>query len=261
MPKVKKSDLLENAEIEVAKEALILLVAIIAIVTVISIWGIFNISHNFSGSVYYTLSSLVDVNNEGAALAIIGAVAPFGSAFDQIIGIEFLDGIVKVLLIGFVVAVFMNALTSIDINSKINSIRSSRLEDHVILCGYSGLGEQVIDELYEKKKRFVVVEKSQTRLEELNESGYTALEGDFTDINVLKKAGTDKASAIVFCADSDITNLMGILAARKINKDITIICRAREEFSVTKMQRAGADLCIIPELVAGVELGNKLVVI
>ncbi len=254
-----KSGVPESTEVTVAKEALILLVALIAMVTVLSIWGTYDVSHSFYGSVYYTLSSLIDVNNEGAALAILSQLAPFGSAFYTLVGIELLDGIVKVVLIGFIVAVLIDALMRVDISSRINSLRSSRLDGHIVLCGYSGLGEDVVDQLSDEKKPFVVVEKDATKLEELNERGYTALEGDFTDINVLRKAGVEKASAVVFCAETDITNLMGILAARKINKDVTIISRAREDFSVTKMQRAGADLCIIPELVAGLELGNKLV--
>ena len=259
MPKVKKGDVLESAEVEVAKEALVLLVALIAIVAVLSIWGIYAVSHDFSGSVYYTLSSLIDVNNEGSAFSIITSLVPFGGAFYEVVGIELVDGVVKVVLIGFIVAVVINALTSIDISSKINSLKSSRLERHIILCGYSGLGEQIIEQLEGKRRNFVVVERNPTRLEELNERGYTALEGDFTDINVLRKAGVEKAKSIIFCAESDITNLMGILAARRLNKELSIISRAREEFSVTKMQRAGADLCIMPEIVAGLELGNRLV--
>jgi voltage-gated potassium channel len=217
------------------------------------------VSHEAYGSVYYTLSSLADINNEGFAFAIITSLAQFGGAFYQIVVIELLDGVVKVVVIGFVVAVVINALTKVDISSRINSMRSGRLGRHIVLCGYSGLGERVVDQLGREGKRFVVVEKSQTKLEELGERGYTALEGDFTDINVLRKAGVERAGAVVFCADSDFTNLMGILAARRLNREFTIISRARDTQSVVKMQRAGADLCVIPELVAGLELGNKLV--
>jgi hypothetical protein len=259
VPKVKSAEKLESAEVEIAKEVLLLLSGIIIIIAVLSVFGIYSISHDFAGSVYYTVSSLIDLNSEGYAFNIITSVAPFGAAFYTVAGIELLDGIVKVVLIGFLVAVLIDALTSLDITSKINVLRSRRLDRHVILCGYSGLGEQIVEQLVQKDRDFVVVDKSQTKLEELNERGYTALDGDFTEIGVLRKAGADRASAIVFCAESDITNLMGILGARSINRELMIVSRAREEFSVAKMQRAGADLCIIPELVAGVELGNKLV--
>ncbi len=261
MAAVKSGVALESTEVEIAKEVLLLLAGLIIIIAVLSVWGIYSVSHDFAGSVYYTVSSLIDLNNEGYALSIISSLVPFGPAFYTVTGIELLDGVAKVVLIGFLVAVLIDALTSVDINSKINVLRSSRLEKHVILCGYSGLGEQIVEQLVEKDRQFVVVDRNPTKLEELNERGYTALDGDFTDIKVLRKAGAEKASAILFCSESDITNLMGILAARRLSKDLMIVSRAREEFSVTKMQRAGADLCIIPELVAGVELGNKLVAI
>ena len=95
-------------------------------------------------------------------------------------------------VIGFIVAVVINALTELDIGSKINSMKSGRLGGHIVLCGYSGLGERIVDQLREKGKRFVVIEKNPTKLEELGERGYTALEGDFTDINTLRKAGAEQ---------------------------------------------------------------------
>ncbi|MDE1865412.1 MAG: NAD-binding protein [Candidatus Micrarchaeota archaeon] len=261
MARVKNGMAIESADVEVAREVLALVAGLIIIIALLSIFVTYSVSHDFIGSVYYTISSLIDLNNEGYAFAIITSLQPFGSAFYTVAGIELLDGVAKVVLIGFLVAVLIDALTSLDINSKINVLKSSRLEKHVVLCGYSGLGEQISEALKDKNRRLVVVEKSPTKLEELNERGYTALDGDFTDMEVLRKAGVERASSVVFCSDSDITNLMGIVAARRLNREIMVVSRAREEFSVTKMQRAGADLCIIPELVAGVELGNKLVAI
>lgn len=258
MPKIKE-EAIESADVEIAKEVLFLLSGLIILIALFSVWVIYSASHNLQGSVYYTIASLIDVNSEGYAAAIMAGIAPFTIPFYELILVELVDGIAKVVLIGFIVAVVINALTNIDINSKINWLRSGRLNKHVVLCGFSGLGEQIVDQLSAKKRPFLVIDKSQTKLEELNERGHTALDGDFTNIETLRKAGVEKASAVIFCAETDITNLMGILAARKLNKEITVISRARDAFTVAKMQRAGADLCIIPELLAGLELGNKLV--
>ncbi len=259
MAKIARAEAPDSAEVEIAKEVLILLSVIIVVALTFSVWVTYTVSHDAFGSVYYTLSSLLDVNNEGYAFAIITSLAQYGAPFYEIVAVELLDGVMKVVVIGFVVAVVINALTRLDIGSKINSMKSGRLKGHIVLCGYSGLGERIVDSLKEKGSPFVVIEKSQTKLEELGERGQTALEGDFTDINILRKAGVERAGAIVLCADSDFVNLMGILAARKLNKELVIICRARDELSVVKMQRAGADLCVVPELVAGLELGRKLV--
>jgi voltage-gated potassium channel len=256
---IKKAEGPDSAEVEIAKEVLILLAVIIVVAITLSVWITFVLSHDAFGSIYYTLSSLLDVNSEGATASIIAALPQFGAAFYEIAAVELLDGVVKVVVIGFVVAVVINALTKLDIGSKINSMRSGRLKGHIVLCGYSGLGERLVESLEERKSQFVVIEKDATKLEELGERGYTVLEGDFTDINTLRKAGAEKAGAVIFCADSDFTNLMGILAARKLSRELMIISRARDQNSVVKMQRAGGDLCVIPELVAGLELGQKLV--
>jgi hypothetical protein len=40
--------------------------------------------------------------------------------------------------------------------------------------------------------------------------------------------------------------------------DVKIIARARQVANVTKMQRGGAELCLVPEVVAGLELGEHV---
>jgi voltage-gated potassium channel len=256
--KLSKEEMANQPEIEVAKEVVIVLLVLIIAVAALSIWAMYNISHNLDGSVYYSLAALGDVNEEGYAAVILSAVVPYSFQFYEIVGILILDGIVKVVFIGLVVALLVKTLAEVDIGQVLHGFKSRRLENHTIVCGFSVLGERVCEQLSAQKRKFLVVEKSQAKLEELYGRKYPSVEGDFTDIKTLTSANSEKAKSIVFCADSDFVNLMGVIAARRLNKDISIIARARDEQSVVKMQRAGADLCIIPELVAGLDLGRKL---
>ena len=84
------------------------------------------------------------------------------------------------------------------------------------------------------------------------------VEGDFTDRKVLDSASISKAKAIVFTTESDFINLLGIVTAHHMEPELKIITRARSESSVRKMQRGGADLCLVPEVVAGIELGERI---
>jgi hypothetical protein len=258
VPKIKREEIVAQPEIEVAKEVLILLLVVIIAVAVLSIWAMYSISHNLNGSVYYSMAALGDVNEEGYASIILAAIAPYSLPYYEVVGVLVMDGVVKVVLIGLIVALLVKTLSQVDIGLALHGLKSRRLEDHTIVCGFSVLGERVCEQLDAQKKRFLVIEKSQAKLEELYGRKYPAIEGDFTDMKTLTKANPSSAKAVVFCADSDFVNLMGIIGARRLNRDIDIISRARDEQSVVKMQRAGADLCIIPELVAGLDLGRKL---
>ncbi len=108
----------------------------------------------------------------------------------------------------------------------------------------------------EQKRRFVVVEKDASKIETLRGLGYTAIRGNFSDERILKKCSIGSAKAVIFCTESDFENLLGIVTAYYLNPNIDIISRAREESSVTKMHRAGASLCVVPEILAGLDMGD-----
>ena len=50
-----------------------------------------------------------------------------------------------------------------------------------------------------------------------------------------------------------------MITVKKIAPKAKTIIRINDESSVTKMLRAGADLCIIPEILVGIDLGNNIV--
>ena len=262
MPKTKKEEAAEQqSEMRLAREVIIILVGVIIAVAVLSIWAMYNISHNLNGSVYYSLAALGDVNEEGYASLVLAATVPYSVPFYEVIGILVIDGMVKIVFIGLVVALLIKALADVDIGSALRGLKRRHMQNHTIICGFSELGERICEQLTVQKKRFIVVDKSQTRLEELYARSYPSLEGDFTDIKTLKMANLSHAKAVVFCSDTDFVNLMGVIGSRRLNSEISIISRARDEQNVVKMQRAGANLCIIPELVAGLDLGTKLAAI
>lgn len=132
------------------------------------------------------------------------------------------------------------------------------MRKHTIVCGYSMLAERLCRELKKNNERFVVVEKDAEKANVLRELGYTVLNGDFRSEAVLHLAGISNAKAVVFATESDYENLLGIVTARHTDPKTRIIARAREQSSVTKMQRAGAEYCLIPEIVAGLEMGENV---
>ncbi|MGA1053301.1 MAG: potassium channel family protein, partial [Ilumatobacteraceae bacterium] len=63
----------------------------------------------------------------------------------------------------------------------------------------------------------------------------------------LRAAGIEHADALVAALEGDAENLFVTLSSRAIRDDLFIVARARQEESVAKLQRAGADRVVNPQ--------------
>lgn len=243
----------------IATRVVVILLIVVSLFTLFSIMVLALISHNLYASSYYSLSTLFDANSEGAAIFITAALAASPAyIFYGFVAISLVDGLAKAAIIGFLIAGFINLLSSIDLKSKFETITVKHLKGHVIVAGYSMLAERLSSDLKKDKINFVVIEKSQEKVNLLKDMGINVIEGDFTDRKVLDGASISKAKTIVFTTESDFINLLGIVTAHHMVPELKIISRARSESSIRKMQRGGANLCLVPEVVAGIELGQRI---
>ena len=61
--------------------------------------------------------------------------------------------------------------------------------------------------------------------------------GDATEDWLLKKAGIDKAKALITALPEDADNVFIVLTARSLNNKIRIISRASKQSSIQKLKR------------------------
>jgi len=141
-------------------------------------------------------------------------------------------------------------------NRKLNAT-IDKISDHVIICGYGRNGRQAAQVLKKHKKRFVVIENSATLTATLNHKfSELVITGDSTQDEVLIKAGILRARAIITTLPVDADNLFIVLSARNLNKNLTIISRASEDNSDTKLKIAGANNVIMPDKVGGAHMAS-----
>jgi voltage-gated potassium channel len=141
-------------------------------------------------------------------------------------------------------------------NRKLNAT-IDKISDHVIICGYGRNGRQAAQVLKKHHKRFVVIENSATLTSALNHKfSELVITGDSTQDEVLIKAGILRAKAIITTLPVDADNLFIVLSARNLNKNLTIISRASEDNSDTKLKIAGADNVIMPDKVGGAHMAS-----
>lgn len=121
------------------------------------------------------------------------------------------------------------------------------LENHVVVCGYGRVGSAVVDALRASNVDIVVIEESENLVTELKKEGVHAIFGDSADIEVLEKADTEKAHAIVVAVPTLVEVVATAESAKMLNEKIYVIARSHDAKSAERLKEIGADMIIEPE--------------
>lgn len=165
-------------------------------------------------------------------------------------------------------ALVLTRITQYIISGEINKFFKTRkmmsalakLQGHVVVCGYGRNGQQAAQTLRVHGQPFVVIEQDEEVVED--GLGYQPdliyVIGDSTDDEVLKRAGVQKAKALITTLPDDADNVFIVLSARDLNSKIQIISRASGSSSVTKLKKAGADSVIMPDKIGGTHMATLI---
>jgi voltage-gated potassium channel len=131
-----------------------------------------------------------------------------------------------------------------------------QLRNHVIICGFGRNGTESAHVLSENGIPYVVVEEKNELPDDLPFTVPFFMKGDATKDETLKEAGIDHARAIIATMPIDADNLFMVLTARQLNPNITIISRASQDSSVSKLKIAGANNVIMPDKIGGAQMAT-----
>ena len=137
--------------------------------------------------------------------------------------------------------------------------RVQGLTDHYIICGHGRMGAGVAHALRATGVEYVIVEKDEAAVTAARDAGESALHGNGSEDEDLKRAGIDRARGLVACTGSDAENLYIVLTARQLRDDLVIVARASDDDSAKKLSRAGANDTISPFEIAGKEMAAMVV--
>jgi voltage-gated potassium channel len=129
--------------------------------------------------------------------------------------------------------------------------RLEKLSGHFVVCGYGRMGRLVAEEFSSAGLPFVVVDRDPKVLEGFAIPHGIALVGDATADDVLRRAGVERARALVTAAASDADNLFITMSARLLSERLVIVARAEGEGVEVKLRRAGASRVVSPYAIGG----------
>lgn len=132
----------------------------------------------------------------------------------------------------------------------------SHMSDHVVVCGWGRVGSAVATDLLKSGKQVVVVDKNPDKTRDLD---VLVIVGDATIDGTLRDAGIERASALIAALEGDAENLFVTLSSRSMNPELFIVARARQEDSVPKLSRAGADRVVNPQELGAARMASFVV--
>jgi voltage-gated potassium channel len=122
----------------------------------------------------------------------------------------------------------------------------NELKDHIIVCGFGRVGRGAARELQRAGVPFLIVDKSEDRVEWAMRDGMLGVLADATDDETLKQAGVLRAKGLIATLQSDADNLFMILSAKALKPTLQVTARIASEQSEKKMRLAGADHVFAP---------------
>ena len=162
--------------------------------------------------------------------------------------------IIYILIVLFNEGHFRQSIEEGRIVKKIN-----KLKDHYIICGGGRVGGRVAEDLKKMKKDFIIIDKDAEKIEEYKKGKMLAILGDSLDNVFLDQARIKDAKCLISCLNSDGDNILQIIVAKKLNKNIKIVSRASHERFIDNLKNAGANKIIIPEEIGGREIAQSAV--
>lgn len=123
----------------------------------------------------------------------------------------------------------------------------NQLKDHYIVCGFGRIGLEICFILQENNRPFLVIERDEEVVQDIDRRGYVELMGEASDDDVLLAAGIERARGLIAVVGTDADNLYITLTARGLNHDLFIMARSSGVRGVArKLKRAGASRVISP---------------
>jgi voltage-gated potassium channel len=143
------------------------------------------------------------------------------------------------------------------VGSRAMRRKVSKLQDHLILCGFGRVGTEIARNFHASHEPFVLIDFDQDRLQSAAELGYGVVAGDAADIEVLRRAGIDQARALVTALDNDANNIYVTISARVLRPELYIVARASGPDAEDRLRLAGANHIVSP-YVAGARLMSTM---
>jgi voltage-gated potassium channel len=163
----------------------------------------------------------------------------------------------------YIVSGVVQLVTEGEIHRALNIQRMTqditKLEKHVIICGYGRIGQMLSRRLAEERHAFVVIDNNSERLDQAREEGYLVYQGNATDEQVLRDVQIVRARSLATVLPDDAANVFITLTARELNPALMILARGEMPSTERKLRLAGANHVVLPANISALRFAHMII--
>ena len=134
-----------------------------------------------------------------------------------------------------------------------------KLCNHVIICGYGRMGQALAAELHVNAVSFVIIDRDEERIAQIEADGFLCVRGDASDENILERVGIARAATLATVLPLDALNVFITLTARSLSPTVRIIARGEQLSTEKKLINAGANEVILPATIGALRIAHSIV--
>jgi CPA2 family monovalent cation:H+ antiporter-2 len=128
------------------------------------------------------------------------------------------------------------------------------LRDHVVICGYGGLGSHLGEALRELGNTYLVIEQDWRQAQHARNAGAMVIYGDASTQVVLQGAALTTARAVAITIPDPASHRLIVQQIRALCPRVPIIARARVQEDLPHLYNDGANEVIVPRFEGGLEM-------
>jgi K+:H+ antiporter len=133
--------------------------------------------------------------------------------------------------------------------------------EHVILCGYGRVGQNVARVLESRGFEYVALEVDPSRIRAARQAGEPVLYGDSADEEMLMTAGLERARAVVVSFSNASVALAIVRSVRSVRADIPVLVRTADDARMQELKSAGATEVVPETLEASLTLVSQVLML
>jgi CPA2 family monovalent cation:H+ antiporter-2 len=124
---------------------------------------------------------------------------------------------------------------------------NAELHGHAVICGYGRVGQSIGRFLRQEQQAFIALDDDPERVQEAATEDSSVHYGDCRRGALLSAVGLERARLVVIAVDNTDVALVVLKEARRINTEVPILVRTRDDSQLAELKAAGASE-VVPEL-------------
>lgn len=118
---------------------------------------------------------------------------------------------------------------------------AKEMRDHIVVVGYSHLGERLINHFRQNKIPYCLIEKDKEKIDEILAQGEPVVVDNAKEFDALKDANIGVAKAVIIASNNLETALLVTKRVREYNKGCAIITRCFQDEFAEVIESLGAN--------------------